>query len=130
MTAMIEAPSVWGALASLDNGELAVALNASDMPDRRTPEADAAQFAAWARQGLERLGTAEVRRLSERTCALGYRYECGELAAGERAEYRRIWPSLRRRDTAISRAFTLNCEMRPSAIMLALRARRDRRAAR
>lgn len=118
MSALLDRPGPVSELASLNYGMLAVALNASGMPDRKQrPAPDTAQLAAWARQGLDRLGLAEVRRLDARTRALGYWYEYGghpdRLTRAERAEFRRMWLSTRRRNVAHDHAYRLASDMRP-----------------
>lgn len=118
-TALLDPPEAapapgWGELADLDYVTLAVALNASDMPDRKRPKQETAQLAEWARQGLGRLGLAEVRRMAARTRALGHLYAYGNLdAAGCGAEFRRMWPSARRLNTAHDYAYQLASDMRP-----------------
>jgi hypothetical protein len=111
MTVTIERPAA--TVASLSYGELSVALNASDMPGTHAPGVGLRQLSAWAQQGLDRLGADTVRRIDQRTRALASRYESGELTAAERAEYRRMWPSQRRRNTAISHAYHLTSALRP-----------------
>ena len=77
--------------AALSYVELAVTLAASDMPDTKRPELEIGQLTEWVRQGLGRPGLAEVRRIAERTCALGDLYSHGKLdAAGRGAGFRRV----------------------------------------
>ncbi len=100
-TSVLDRPEVSPAAASdvyaladeLTYGELAVALYASDMPTRRRAAWSAApdQVAAWAAQGVARLGRARVWQLD-------YRSRQSALRPGD--EYEAIWPDSRRAGTA------------------------------
>lgn len=92
--------SVWpGVLMSY--GELATALNASDMPTVRFGPDDlsGADLAAWVSQGTARLGGLDqVNSLAARSRVLRLRCFQAETATEqERSELRRMWP--RRRAT-------------------------------
>lgn len=91
------------------HGVLQGALNASDMPARIDRSADVAQIAAWARQGLDRIGIRQARRDDTRTRAASVpaAYGTGEAQRAAAAELRAIWGSTRRRDTAVDYAWRL-----------------------
>lgn len=98
-------------LADLDVSELTAALGASDMPVRARG-ASREQLAAWAQQGLDRLGADAIRERAERTAYLDY----GERGIGvstpaERAELRGMWPSVRRLDAANDAAYDLRKQL-------------------
>ena len=78
----------------LTYGELAVALYASDMPTAKGSPAPA-EIAAWAGQGLDRLGPARVWELDYR----------GRRAVGRDPEYSAVWPSPRRAGAARALAY-------------------------
>ena len=90
-------------LADLSVSELSAALGASDMPARGWRSVSRDQLAAWARQGIDRIGVQAVRERAERTAYLDY----GERGIGtntpaESAELRGMWPSVGRLDAAMA----------------------------
>lgn len=97
-------------LAGLDVGELSEALGASDMP-ARCRSASRGQLAAWAQQGLDRLGADAVRERAERTRTLRLGAVCGTNTPGQNAEYSRLWPSAARDRQAVDSAYTLRTRL-------------------
>lgn len=90
-------------LAALEYGELSAVLNASDMPDRKDKSADINRIAAWARQGLARIGTDLAGRTAARTRAANIpaAYGTGPARQAAAAELRAVYGTVRRRDTAV-----------------------------
>ncbi len=112
MTATITeaCPRRYADLAALRYGELSALLNASDMPARKDMSTDVAQIAAWARQGLDRIGIDQARRTDARTRAANVpaAYGAGAVKRTAAAELRAVWGTVRRRDTAVDYAGRLH----------------------
>jgi hypothetical protein len=87
--------ALFGQVRDLPYGELAVALYASSMPTSRAARRNtpAEQIEAWAAEGLELLGAAQVWRLTWRT------------RNGTGPEHVAIWPSARREGAAYDMAW-------------------------
>ncbi|MEU8275690.1 hypothetical protein ACFYOK_10885 [Microbispora bryophytorum] len=88
---------------ALPHAEWYVAITASDMP-ARPGAASPAQISEWIAQGVERLGEVEVWRRFDRTRAL---VSADESPKGL-AEWRTLWPSRRRANTACDLAWRLH----------------------
>jgi hypothetical protein len=100
-------PRVTGpTLADLDVYQLAEALGASDMPPRAR-DASREQLAAWAQQGLDRLGADAVRDRADRTTRLDYGSVVRTNTPEQTAELRGLWPSVRHLDATRETAFGL-----------------------
>lgn len=115
-------PLGYADLEALSYGELSAALNASDMPNRKDKSTNVNQIAAWARQGLARLGLDQARRIDARTRSANVpaAYGTGTAKWDAGAELRAVWGTVRRRDTAVDYGAMLYYTLRGDTVWGAL----------
>jgi hypothetical protein len=94
-------------LAGLDVTQLTVALGASDMP-ARARNVSHEQLAAWAEQGISRVGMRYVELAAKVTHHIDYAERgIGTATSHEVAILRGVWPSAQRLDAAYDGAYAL-----------------------